>query len=429
MAEAATSIPAEMSLSELKRHLDAGSELFLVDLRNREEFDLWKLVGKRPLPAVNVPYFELIEEGFALIGDSKPGNAGPERQQSGVDGGESEEIIESVVAYAKKHWQEVLPTDKTILVVCAKGGTSDLVAKGLRRLGYSAVNLKEGMAAWGDFYDVRTLTVAGGVEIHQVSRPARGCLSYVVASDGEAVVIDPLRHIEHYTRLAEEHGLRIARVLDTHGHADHISGGVALARQLGVPYHLHAYDAIHPLDVLPATILYEPLQDGQAFRFGRATLRAWHVPGHTLGNIVFVLNDAVAFTGDSIFIESIARPDLGGRGETWAPLHHRSLKRLLDLPGETIILPGHFSSPAEADERGVYARTLAELLESNEGLRMVQQDEADFVAYLLASLPRFPEQYIDIKRVNAGLMHPDEDTASELELGPNICALSQAYKE
>lgn len=419
VTQAATGTPVDMSLSELKGHLDAGSDLFVVDVRNRDEFAAWRLESRGSLPTINVPYFEIIEEGMTLLENGA--------QKSG-DGSE-DDVVESIVAYARKHWRDVLPTDKTILTVCAHGGTSDLVARALRSLGYTAVNLAAGMAAWGDFYDVRSVTLDDGTQIFQVNRPARGCLSYVVASDGEAVVIDPLRHIEHYTRLAEEHGLRITRVLDTHGHADHISGGVALARQLGVPYHLHPYDAIHPLDVLPATIAYEPLHDGQEFRFGRATMRAVHVPGHTLGNIVFVLNDAVAFTGDSIFIESVARPDLGGRGETWAPLHYRSLRRLLDLPGDTIIMPGHFSSPAEADERGLYARTLAELLETNEGLRMVERGEEAFVAYLLGSLPRFPEQYVDIKRVNAGLLQPDEDTASELELGRNICALSQAYKE
>ena len=217
-------------------------------------------------------------------------------------------------------------------------------------------------------------------------------------------------------------------MLDTHAHADHISGGPALAERLGVPYYLHAYDAIHPLDVLPATLSYEPITDGQRISFGRSTLQALHIPGHTLGNLAYVLDDRYVFTGDSIFIQSVARPDLGGRGDTWAPLHFNSLQKLLGLPDSALILPGHFSRLDEADERGAFAGTLGDLRESNHDLQVVERGEQAFVEHLLSHLPTFPPQYVDIKRVNAGFFQPDEDAASELELGRNICALAHAYE-
>ncbi|MCS7041106.1 MAG: hypothetical protein NZP34_15985, partial [Caldilineales bacterium] len=106
-----------------------------------------------------------------------------------------------------------------------------------------------------------------------------------------------------------------------------------------------------------------------------------------------------------------------------------SLAKLLNLPAETVILPGHFSSLREADENGLFAQTLGTLKAQNEGLQMVQRGEEEFVRYILSSLPTFPPQYVDIKRVNAGLLVPDEDKASELELGKNICALAQAYRD
>lgn len=394
-----------ITAKELKELLDTDTDLFVIDVRNRDAFETWKLESRYPLRMINVPYFEIIEQG-------------------GED-----DVVDAVVAYAQRHWVDTLPKDGLILVVCAKEGTSDLVAQGLRRMGYRTVVLQGGMGSWGDFYDVRPVVSHGELSIYQINRPARGCLSYMVASDGQAVLIDPLRHTDVYLELAREQGLDIVRVFDTHGHADHISGGPSLARDLNIPYNLHPYDAIHPLDVLPATVVYEPLQDKQRFQIGRATVSALHVPGHTLGNTVFVVNDAYVFTGDSIFIDSIARPDLGGRGETWAPLHYRSLKKLLDLPDETLVMPGHFSSPAEADEAGLFARTLGELKKSNEGLKKVLQGETVFVDYILNNLPVFPEQYIDIKRVNAGLLRPDEEEAAELELGRNICALSEAYAD
>lgn len=394
----------EWTAQELKDRLDRQEQFFVFDVRNRDEFSTWKIEGRQQLPTLNVPYFEILEEG-------------------GQD-----DVVESVVAYAKNKLVRELPKDQTILVVCAQGGTSAYVAEGLRQLGYNAVNLAGGTKAWGDFYQIKPVTESRELSVYQISRPARGCLSYVIASQGRAAVIDPLRHIEHYLGLATEKNLKIELVLDTHGHADHISGGRALADRVGAPYYLHPYDAIHPIDVLPARLSFEYLRDGQEFTVGTAQIKVLHIPGHTLGNIVYLVNEKYLLTGDSIFIESVARPDLGGRGETWAPLHHRAFERLLKLPDATVILPGHFSKLREANSQGLFMATLGELKHKNEGLQMVQKGEADFVKYMLSSLPTFPPQYVEIKRVNAGLVTPDEEKASELELGKNICALAQAYQ-
>lgn len=391
--------------ADLLERLNRGEEMFILDVRNREEFEAWRIEGRTKLPIVNVPYFEILEEGGA------------------------DDIIESVINYARAKLVDQLPKDRPILVVCAKGGTSDLVAEGLRQMGYEAINLAGGTLAWGNYYSVKAVVETPELSIYQVARPARGCLSYVVASHGEAAIIDPLRHTEHYLHLAEEKGLQIRLILDTHAHADHISGGSELSQRLGVPYYMHPYDGIHPIDVLPPKISYQPLWDGQRFQVGEATVETIHIPGHTLGNVVYLVNGRYLMTGDSIFIESIARPDLGGRGETWAPIHYGSLAKLLELPDEVLVLPGHFSSLREANGDGVFAKTLGELKAQNEGLQMVQRGEQEFVGYILSSLPTFPPQYVDIKRVNAGLLVPDEEKASELELGKNICALAQAYRE
>jgi glyoxylase-like metal-dependent hydrolase (beta-lactamase superfamily II) len=217
-------------------------------------------------------------------------------------------------------------------------------------------------------------------------------------------------------------------VIDTHGHADHISGGVALAAKTGASYYLHPFDAIHPFDMLPATIPYEFIRDRQMFPVGQHELEALHIPGHTLGLVALQLDDRYLFTGDSIFIRSLARPDLGGKAETWAHLHGRSLRRLLDLPGGITVLPGHFSGLDEADEMGRFAASLDDLKKRNEGLVVLQQaSEEEFVRYLIENLPAFSREYADIKRVNAGLLAPADEAAAALEVGKNVCALSQAY--
>ena len=381
--------------------LERRDKFFVLDVRNRDEFERFRLEGREPLPAVNVPYFEMLELG-------------------GQD-----EMVDSVVACVRDHLDGQIPRDLPVLSVCAKGDTSEYVAQGLRQLGYESANLKGGMKAWGNYYSTHAVVETPELAIYQVARPARGCLSYVVVSDGQALVIDPLRHLHPYLELAREKGFKIESVMDTHGHADHISGGAALAAESGAPYHLHPYDAIHPMDVLPATIPYNAIRDGQIFKVGRVELEAVHIPGHTLGLVALRIDDRYLFTGDSICIGSIARPDLGGKAETWAPLHGRSLRKLAALPGRIVVLPGHFSSLSEANETGLFAASLDELKQRNPGLQLLAREtEEGFVRYLLENLPPFMPEYVNIKRVNAGLLAPSEDEASQLELGKNVCGLA-----
>ncbi len=400
-----TETQTQWTAAELSRRLERGDEIFVFDVRNEDEYEGWKIEGSVPLPMVNVPYYEMLE----------------------VD--EHDDVVDTFVDFLEKNWLEKLPKDKPILAVCAKGDTSEFVAQAMRRLDFEAYNLEGGTKAWGDYYDVRVVEESADRSVYQVVRPARGCLSYVVVSDGNGVIIDPLRHIGHYLELAESKGFEITLVLDTHGHADHISGAAALVEETSVPYFMHPYDGIHPIDVLPAKIPYDFLEDGLEFSVGKTEILTIHIPGHTLGNVAYLLDDKYLFTGDSIFIESIARPDLGGKGDTWAPIHYESLRNLLELDDDLVILPAHFSTLKEENENGLFAATMGDLKQKNEGLLMAQKSEEEFVEYILASLPKFPEEYVDIKRVNAGLLEVGESKASELELGKNICALSQAYDE
>jgi glyoxylase-like metal-dependent hydrolase (beta-lactamase superfamily II) len=176
--------------------------------------------------------------------------------------------------------------------------------------------------------------------------------------------------------------------------------------------------------MLPGRLAFEYLRDGEEIRVGAATLRVLHVPGHTLGNTALLANERYLLAGDTIFIRSIARPDLGGRGDTWAPLHFESLSRLAALPGETLVLPGHSSHPGESDARGVFGATLSRLLAENDDLRSLERGRDEFVQSVLANLPTFPPEYIEMKRVNVGLAAPDEDRIAELETGKNICGLA-----
>jgi len=392
--------------AELHRHLAEGSRFNILDVRNKDEFDAWQIEGKKPIPTINLPYFDFLD-----LGD------------------ENEEIAAVVARALPQKLKQALPKNGQILAVCAKGDTSTHVAEGLRRLGYQAVNLEGGMAAWGDHYETRTLEEDERFTLLQISRPARGCLSYVLAGGGKALVVDAGRHIETYEQIADAHGWRITEVMDTHLQADHLSGGAALAKKLGVNYWLHPYDGIHPADMLPASFSFHFLQDGTQFQLGEVKVRALHLPGHTLGMVNPLVDGRYLLSGDTLFIDSIGRPDLGGQAETWSPLLFRSLKRILELPERTEVLPAHFGHPHEADDAGHFRASIAALHEHHEGLRILDKGPAAFTKYVLAHLPEYPATYDEVRRINTGLEQPDEVRASELELGPNRCALTQRRTE
>lgn len=384
-----TTVKKSILIPELDAQLERGEPLILLDVRNDEEFARWQIESRHPVETIHIPYFNILED---------------------------ESLLQQV------------PSDKEVIVVCRSGNTATHITNMLHERGNdNAALLEGGINAWGHLYREHAIpTVEPDMTLYQIIRPARGDLAYIVRSGNEAILIDPTRHVEHYLDIAERDGIQIVAVFDTHAHADHISGGPEIAKRLGISYFLHPYDGIHPIDMLPATIEFERLWDGFTYQFGNATLKGIHIPGHTLGNMAFLVNDRYLFTGDSLFIRSIARPDLGGRGETWAPLHYDSLyNKLLTLPEETLVLPAHFAKMGESREDGTFYDTLGSVKRNNPELQF--PDKEVFVQFLLDNLPTFPAQYVDIKRVNAGLLHPTEEEANALELGKNLCALSGAY--
>jgi glyoxylase-like metal-dependent hydrolase (beta-lactamase superfamily II) len=393
-------VTTAISPQQVWEQLLRQESLFILDVRNRDEFQRWRVEGPHAVPMLNIPYFELLDLE-----------------------GEKEDVTEAVMRGVQAQLMDQLPDDRPILAVCAEGNTSNYVAEGLRRLNFDAVNMEGGMAAWGNFYYWRPVVETEDFSLYQVVRPARGCLSHVLVSEHRAAVFDPARHIATYHKLVATVGARIELVLDTHLHADHLSGGAELGQRDHIPYHLHPYDAIHPMDMLPARIAYRPLEAGQTLRIGQAVIKVLHFPGHTLGMVAFLIEDRYLLSGDSLFLESVARPDLGGKADAWAPLLYASLVRMAELPDETVVLPAHVGDVTAVDGNGVFSATLGELKQHNPGLLKLAEGEKTFCDYILANLPEFPPAYIEIKRANAGLIGVDERKALELELGKNICAV------
>jgi rhodanese-related sulfurtransferase len=213
--------------------------------------------------------------------------------------------------------RESLRPDGPVAVVCERGNSSKQIAAYLNGLGYQAESLRGGMAAWGMAVVARPLAPPPGCEhFVQFDRVAKGATGYLIGSRGQGVIVDPPRKAQPYLEAAKERGITVVAVADTHAHADYISGGPGLSRGLGVPYYLHPHDAILPYDGSPARVAFQPAEEGVTIEFGGSALHVAHTPGHTEGSVSYLVGD-VALTGDFIFVNSIGRPDLGGKAAEW----------------------------------------------------------------------------------------------------------------
>ncbi len=366
----------EISVAELKRRLDRGEVEFLFDMRNTDEFDSWRIEGRRPIETINIPQIDFV--------------------------GEEEKYLDR------------LPRDKEMVIVCAHGGASKYTAELLQEKGFRAVGLEGGMDAWSEFYQVTKIQEAP--EIHQVYRVAKGCITHIVIADGEAIVVDPVRHLDRILAVLRQAGARVVAVVDTHLQADHISGGRDLAAQTGAPYW------ISPEDAKDAAYPYEPLVDGTLFRVGSCRLTAMHSPGHTPGSTSLLLNNRFLLSGDAIMRSSPGRPDLGGRADEWSLLLYDTLfHRFSSLADDVVVLPSHAASMQEMNDDGSVRLTMGEARDHE---LFHTDDKEQFIAKVAASLPENPERYQDIRKVNLGLLDPDEDKRKELEIGKNLCGMS-----
>ena len=278
-----------------------------------------------------------------------------------------------------------LDSARPVAVICGHGNSSKKATAFLRERGYEAYSVIGGMAAWETVYVARELSPTPSLShAVQLDRVGKGALSYILVSDGDAVVVDPGRHIERYEALLTELHATPAAVVDTHVHADYVSGARAAAARWQVPYFLHADDAVSPYDQTPGRLTYQAIGDGDAIVFGRATLRAAHVPGHTLGSIALVADDGLTLTGDFLFVQSIGRPDLAGQAESWGKLLWHSLERVRQTwPGDLLVLPAHYASESERRADRAVAARFDVIAATN--VAAATQDERVFLKWIAAN--------------------------------------------
>lgn len=369
-----------MKASEAAKKIVNNEPFFILDVRNGDAFADWKIEGGN-IQYINTPYFDLLD---------------------GV-----EEVVSE------------LPTDRDILVVCAKEGSSVMVAEMLSEEGVDVAYLEGGMKAWSEHLEpVKVGELQGGGELYQFVRLGKGCLSYMAISEGEAAVIDATRMANIFLDFAQEKGATIKHVFDTHLHADHISGGRAIAAATGASYYLP------PKDAEEVVFDYTALENGLEVAIGssKIEIEALYSPGHTIGSTSFIVDQQYLMTGDILFIDSIGRPDLAGLAEDWVGDLRESLyTRYQKLADELIVLPAHFMIIEELNEDGSVAKKLGDLFKENHGLNIA--DEQEFRDMVTLNLPPQPNAYQDIRKTNMGKITPDEEVQREMEIGPNRCAV------
>lgn len=371
-----------ISPADLKGFLDRGSlepnGFYLLDVREADEFKDWNISG-----SVNIPLSKLASN--------------------------KESINE-------------IPKDRTVVTICPHGNRSMIAKYLLERYGFNVSNLEGGLKSWNtsleDSYKEFSID-NGRVRLYQIRRVGKGCMSYILESEGEAAVIDPVYPTEYYISKVSDMGAEITKVFDTHQHADHISAAKDLAAKTGGNLFLSGYEEYDQI--------FNPLYHGALEKIGAIELNVLHTPGHTDGSLSFLVkgdNLSLLITGDTLFVDGVGRPDLRDKSREFADKLYETLhSKILPLSDTVLVLPSHSDKYTRAGQ--ISSVDLGWLKRNSELLRL---DKHDFIEKVVSQTMVMitPPNYKQIISINSG-RSPIPQTSSdlfELELGPNRCAIS-----
>jgi glyoxylase-like metal-dependent hydrolase (beta-lactamase superfamily II)/rhodanese-related sulfurtransferase len=375
--EKTTALDPRITANDLKQALDQGKlnrEIFLLDVREPDEFENWNIEGSENIPLRRIP--------------------------------------QSI---------DRIPNDKVIVTICPAGNRSGMITLMLQRLGYNVKTLEDGLTSWSSAYErvARIFGVQDGkrVKIVQLRKIGKGCLSYILESDYEAAVIDPLLPIEDYIRIAEEEmKAKITKVMDTHLHADHVSGAKELSKTTKAELYLSPYENYKEIGS------FSRLNDRDVIRIGSIPLQVIYTPGHTQGSVSLRLGSKLLFTGDNLFVNNIGRPDLKEHTQELASKLHASIKgTIFRLPDETIILPAHHDRPVKAD---TFIEAQLGDIKSQQNLKEIfGLQKEPFVKRMKSITMPTPPSYKEIMPMNEGEREkPSLKEIHQLEMGPNRCS-------
>ncbi len=405
----------EIEPEDLKKKIDNDENIFLLDVRTPQEYDAWRISYDKHVNPKLIPVDRLFVNDPNLLKE--------------------------------------IPKDREIVTVCAHGNRSLMAANILNQLGYNVKSVKGGMAGWNKVYDVAEISVPkeAPFQIWQIRRISKGCMGYIISSkdDKLATVIDPSREIyEAFLKIAEDNGLQIVKLLDTHQHADHVSGIIKLiktitttetnAEQTSAYFSsLEEYDSSNSQ---LKNIYY--VKDGDRIDIGnKVTLKAIYTPGHTNGSMSFLLDYSIndnntnndindnnrtysyLFTGDTLFVDGVGRPDLRDQSLKFAELLYDTYhNKILQLRDDTKVLPAHFNGTSIALKHTVPIYETIGTIKKK--IKLLSMDKNEFIKYITDTVPPRPMNYKTIVSINKKILPYDEIEMPDLEAGPNSCMIS-----
>lgn len=357
----------EISNENLWNTIKNNDDVFLLDVREPQEYQEFKIPG-----AVNVPLSELFLAGS----------------------------------------EEKIPKGKKIVTICSHGNRSMVATFALAQKGIESTSLVGGMAGWNQVLNPTVTTKDENLIIIQVEKVGKGCLSHIVGSKGEAIVIDPTYPASKYIDVAKDHGLNITKVIDTHQHADHVSAAKELSKISGSTLYFSGKEEYK--------IEHTPVNDGDNIKIGNKELKVIHTPGHTAGSMTFVVDEKYAFCGDTLFVEGIGRPDLRDKADEFAKDLFETLhQKLLQLSKDAKIFPTHHGEDVPPTENGVYYTTV----ERAQKLPLLDLEKDEFVTKVVGITTPRPMNYSMIIKVNKGTIPIMIEQVPDLEMGPNRCSI------
>jgi glyoxylase-like metal-dependent hydrolase (beta-lactamase superfamily II)/rhodanese-related sulfurtransferase len=384
---------------ELKKKIDSGEDIFILDVRNREEHEPWKVSYDRYKDTTVIP----------------------------IDDLSSPEALKQI------------PKDKEVVTFCGHGNRSMNAAKILSEKGYNVKTIEGGLDGWNMVNDIASLpNIDSTINIWQVRRVSKGCMSYVIANtlDKKAVVIDATCGMDNVIdAFVNNNDLKMTTLIETHVHADHLSGATKMAKKYGSKLYISSMEQYITENANDNAISISLIKSGDKINIGDGyVLEAIHTPGHTDGSICLKLevtnktdtrpewkkNDShiYLFTGDTLFVDGIGRPDLHNKAKEYTHnLYNSYQTKILNLPDDTLILPAHFSTAFE------HGKPISSTIKSiKERLELLSFPEDKFVDFVATNLPPQPMNYEKIVSINRDMISCDLADSS-IEAGPNSCGI------
>ncbi len=354
---------------DLYQKLKSHQNILLIDVRDPKDFEMWNIYQ-----SINIPLNKLIRKAKSL------------------------------------------PKDREIVTICAKGNDSGRAANLLANFGLNVVSLKDGLKAWNNIYDIVNVAPAkqSVLKVFQVKRLGKGCLSYIIILPDKktTIIIDPTFNTAIYADFLKANKLKLKAVIDTHLHADHVSGGKNLSKKFHAPYLLP--------DKSEVSYKFISFTRGLSKIMQKTHFKILETPGHTPESVSIILDNRFVFTGDTLFLDSVGRSDLTEDRNTNARLLYESvINTLFGLDEDIFVLPSHSSQSLVPGPS--MAATMRYVRRFNE---IAQNKNVEAFIKLQENIIPPPASFTKIKQLNTSGKPRSLKEVEILEFGHNSCSIT-----